>query len=104
MIVEPSLSVCAELLELILTPIGAPTANNKLSKGGENSGGGAGINTDNNTIPEEGPSSSVGPISKSPSPDPQNPSQAQRVFIKKPWIQCMIQNKKIWREQEAAGN
>lgn len=87
-IVEPSLAVCADLLELILTPIGSQPANKPGS---------------DTTIVEESQKPS-GPISKSPSPDPQNPTQPQRIFIKKPWITCMKDNKRIWKEQEMAGN
>ncbi|XP_055298808.1 dual specificity calcium/calmodulin-dependent 3',5'-cyclic nucleotide phosphodiesterase 1-like isoform X1 [Sitodiplosis mosellana] len=80
-IVEPSLAVCADLLELILTPIASQS----------------GSKTDN-TIAEESQKSS----SPATSTDTQNPSQPQRIFIKKPWIACMKENKRIWKEQEAA--
>lgn len=82
-IVEPSLAVCADLLELILTPIQSGTK--------------PGVD---NTIAEETQKSSS-QVSKSPTPDAQNPSQPQRILIKKPWIACMKENKRIWKEQEA---
>ncbi|XP_031624915.1 calcium/calmodulin-dependent 3',5'-cyclic nucleotide phosphodiesterase 1-like isoform X5 [Contarinia nasturtii] len=79
-IVEPSLAVCADLLELILTPIASQTGNKT---------------TDNSTIAEESQKSTSN-TSKS------DPSQPQRILIKKPWITCMKENKRIWKEQEVA--
>ena len=84
-IVEPSLAVCADLLELILTPIASQSGNK----------------TTDNTIAEESQKSNSQPATTTN--DPQNPSQPQRIFIKKPWIACMKENKRIWKEQEAAG-
>lgn len=64
-IVEPSLSLCADLLEILLAPICTERIESEANKSSE--------------------------IEKMKQP------------IKKPWIACMKDNKKIWKEQETTG-
>ncbi|XP_064076784.1 dual specificity calcium/calmodulin-dependent 3',5'-cyclic nucleotide phosphodiesterase 1 isoform X3 [Vanessa tameamea] len=71
-IVEPSMGVCADMLECILGPLHSSTKNSSSSAGQE-------------PINEE--STGAEPISK--------------FKIKKPWVACLTDNKKIWKEQAA---
>ncbi|XP_047544538.1 calcium/calmodulin-dependent 3',5'-cyclic nucleotide phosphodiesterase 1 isoform X3 [Vanessa atalanta] len=71
-IVEPSMGVCADMLECILGPLHSSTKNSSSSAGQE-------------PINEE--STGAEPISK--------------FKIKKPWVACLMDNKKIWKEQAA---
>ncbi|KAJ6650157.1 Calcium/calmodulin-dependent 3',5'-cyclic nucleotide phosphodiesterase 1 [Pseudolycoriella hygida] len=73
-IVEPSMAVCADMLEYILAPIMPYTSSN-------DSDSAAGKVQ---AISEEG----NGPDDKS-----------ERYRVKKPWIICLVENKKIWKEQ-----
>ncbi|XP_050362034.1 dual specificity calcium/calmodulin-dependent 3',5'-cyclic nucleotide phosphodiesterase 1 [Nymphalis io] len=71
-IVEPSMGVCADMLECILGPLHSSTKNSSTSAGQE-------------PINEE--STGAEPVSK--------------FKIKKPWVACLTDNKKIWKEQAA---
>lgn len=83
-IVEPSLAVCSDLLELILTPV--PTTGQPAKPDGTSALAGG-------TIVEE---------TKTATDEQQTPPP-QRAIIKKPWIACMKENKRIWKEQETMG-
>lgn len=83
-IVEPSLAVCSDLLELILTPV--PTTGQPAKSDGTSAMAGG-------TIVEE---------TKTATDEQQTPPP-QRAIIKKPWIACMKENKRIWKEQETMG-
>lgn len=83
-IVEPSLAVCSDLLELILTPV--PTPGQPAKSDGTSALAGS-------TIMEE---------TKTATDEPQT-TPPQRAIIKKPWIACMKENKRIWKEQETMG-
>ncbi|XP_061385906.1 dual specificity calcium/calmodulin-dependent 3',5'-cyclic nucleotide phosphodiesterase 1 isoform X5 [Danaus plexippus] len=71
-IVEPSMGVCADMLECILGPLHSSTKNSTSTAGPE-------------SISEE--SSGTEPSTK--------------FKIKKPWVACLTDNKKIWKEQAA---
>lgn len=100
-IVEPSMAVCSDMLEVILAPI-APIANNSLSSKAITSSGGideAATNTLN--VPEEGPSEAIVCEKKEEkAPSDEKPT---RFKIKKPWITCLAENKKIWKDQAVKG-
>ncbi|XP_075992689.1 phosphodiesterase 1c isoform X4 [Anticarsia gemmatalis] len=68
-IVEPSMGVCADMLECILGPL--------------HSGG-------------KGPNSSAEPINEESAA-----SEPSKFKIRKPWVACLSDNKKIWKEQAA---
>lgn len=91
-IVEPSLAVCADLLELILTPIQSQNTTTSTSTIKSNP---------NNTIDEESKTVNESTPTSMSTTIAQNPPQ--RIVIKKPWIACMKENKRIWKEQEIAG-
>lgn len=103
-IVEPSMAVCSDMLEVVLAPI-APIANNNNnslsnkaigSTGGDDSAG----NTLN--VPEEGPSEAIQKVEEKP-PKGADSEKPARFKIKKPWITCLAENKKIWKEQAVKG-
>lgn len=71
-IVDPSMAVCADMLELILTPPPPATTTNPQPQQGATESG--------NNIP--GPSK------------PEN-----KMTIKKPWVSCLLENKRIWKEK-----
>ncbi|XP_037040128.1 calcium/calmodulin-dependent 3',5'-cyclic nucleotide phosphodiesterase 1-like isoform X4 [Bradysia coprophila] len=79
-IVEPSMGVCADMLECILAPI-APIA---CKSSGE----------DSNTL-----TGKVEAISEEEVPKNGPDDKPARFRIKKPWINCLAENKKIWKEQ-----
>ncbi|XP_037297696.1 calcium/calmodulin-dependent 3',5'-cyclic nucleotide phosphodiesterase 1 isoform X3 [Manduca sexta] len=71
-IVEPSMGVCADMLECILGPLHSSAKNSTSTAGSE-------------PINEENAGS-----------EPSN-----KFKIRKPWIACLSDNKKIWKEQAA---
>ncbi|XP_055847870.1 dual specificity calcium/calmodulin-dependent 3',5'-cyclic nucleotide phosphodiesterase 1 isoform X6 [Episyrphus balteatus] len=94
-IVDPSMSVCADMLECVLAPI-APmckNANASIDDGNNTSSVvsksscesiSEGVEVSNNGSDEV---SSAGPGGK------------QKFRIRKPWVNCLTENKKIWKEQ-----
>lgn len=88
-IVEPSMAVCADMLEYILAPI-APINCNKSSDG---------KNTLTEAINEDGEAAVVAPPKNGD--DEEKPDK--RFKIKKPWVGCLAENKKIWKEQAIKG-
>ncbi|XP_055540580.1 dual specificity calcium/calmodulin-dependent 3',5'-cyclic nucleotide phosphodiesterase 1-like isoform X4 [Wyeomyia smithii] len=143
-IVEPSMAVCADMLEIVLAPIAPIAMNSSNSKnnnnnntsikesntlsvpsnnnnnnnnssstsnhvnasneaistsgGGEGggSGGGGGGAGDSGTTGSGGGDATDKPKAK---PDVKNGAKPERFEIKKPWITCLAENKKIWKEQ-----
>ncbi|XP_058449980.1 dual specificity calcium/calmodulin-dependent 3',5'-cyclic nucleotide phosphodiesterase 1-like isoform X4 [Malaya genurostris] len=138
-IVEPSMAVCADMLEIILAPIApiamnssnsknnnnnntSSKANNTLSvpNNSNNNNSSSSTSNHNNTNNEAISTSGLGgggggggggsggagsgsggepgdkPKSK---PDVKNGAKPDRFEIKKPWITCLGENKKIWKEQ-----
>ena len=73
-IVEPSMGVCADMLEAVLAPILGNNANKEANK---------------DAIEEE------------PSGDGKHKADQQRFTIKKPWVATLAENKKLWKEQAA---
>ncbi|XP_041979582.1 calcium/calmodulin-dependent 3',5'-cyclic nucleotide phosphodiesterase 1-like isoform X2 [Aricia agestis] len=71
-IVEPSMGVCADMLECILGPLHTSTKNSTST-------------TSQEPISEENTASET----------------SSKFKIKKPWITCLTDNKKIWKEQAA---
>jgi len=96
-IVEPSMAVCADMLEIVLAPI-APIANsnnNSLSNKAA---------ADTLNVPEEGGASEA--ILPSPKVEPHKAADGEkpaRFKIKKPWVTCLAENKKIWKDQAVKG-
>ncbi|KOB77986.1 Calcium/calmodulin-dependent 3',5'-cyclic nucleotide phosphodiesterase 1C, partial [Operophtera brumata] len=68
-IVEPSMGVCADMLECILGPL------HTSSKSAATTGGSESISEDN------------------------TPNEVTKFKIRKPWVACLSDNKKIWKEQ-----
>lgn len=96
-IVEPSLAVCADLLELILAPVQSQPTSAAIKSG-------SGSQTP--TIAEEAQKTNAADEAQTTgntTAPAQTPPQPQRAIIKKPWITCMKENKRIWKEQEQAG-
>ncbi|CAH2232280.1 jg24243, partial [Pararge aegeria aegeria] len=69
-IVEPSMGVCADMLECILGPLHSSSKNSTSTSGQE-------------PINEEGTGAET----------------HKKFKIKKPWVACLMDNKKIWKEQ-----
>lgn len=100
-IVEPSMGVCADMLEIILAPI-APIANNNsnsnkalTSEGNENA-------TKTLNLPEEEEGTSKVVVCGT-SGKIDTKSEPARFKIKKPWVTCLAENKKIWKDQAVKG-
>ncbi|CAK1602762.1 unnamed protein product [Parnassius mnemosyne] len=74
-IVEPSMTVCADMLECILGPLHSNTKNSSSTN----------VGTGQESISEE---SSGG-------------EGSNKFKIRKPWVACLSDNKKIWKEQAA---
>lgn len=103
-IVEPSMAVCSDMLEIILAPI-APIANNNNSINSKAISSAGSEDVAGNTLSVPGEASSEAIIfektdDKQISSDSEKPS---RFKIKKPWITCLAENKKIWKEQAVKG-
>ncbi|XP_055599237.1 dual specificity calcium/calmodulin-dependent 3',5'-cyclic nucleotide phosphodiesterase 1-like [Uranotaenia lowii] len=123
-IVEPSMAVCADMLEIVLAPI-APIAMNSNNKNNNNnntsikanntlsvpnnnnnsssneaitnnSGSGSGTGSGSET---PAVANSVDKPPQKPKADVKNGAKPDRFEIKKPWITCLAENKKIWKEQ-----
>ncbi|CAO1301859.1 unnamed protein product [Diamesa serratosioi] len=109
-IVEPSMAVCSDMLEIILAPI-APLACSSNNNNNLSSKSSAGTD-DNNTLSV--PNASNEAIIKEEEPNEATNSTAstttasgvstdkekpKRFKIKKPWVTCLAENKKIWKEQ-----
>lgn len=92
-IVEPSLSVCADLLELILAPVQSSTPAVKSSSDSQTPT----IAEEKSNATDDAQSTANTAAAQTTAPQP------QRAIIKKPWIACMKENKRIWKEQELAG-
>lgn len=109
-IVEPSMGVCADMLETILAPI-APIANNNnnnnLSNKALTSDGAIGEENATNTlnVPEEaeGTSNSTVCEASNKTDEKSVDDKPTRFKIKKPWVTCLAENKKIWKEQAVKG-
>lgn len=98
-IVEPSMAVCSDMLEIVLAPIApmacknssstATTTTSSQEKDGSETKQVTNLMKHTGTIEEE--------------PDPKNSSVHYRFIIKKPWVTCLAENKKIWKEQAIRG-
>ena len=105
-IVEPSMAVCSDMLETILAPI-APIANNNNNSISNKAITSVSEDSASNTlnVPEEG-SCSEAIVSTKSSDDKTNSTDCEkptRFKIKKPWITCLAENKKIWKDQAVKG-
>lgn len=108
-IVEPSMGVCADMLEIILAPI-APIANNNNSNNSSNkaltSEGDSGDATNTLNVPEEGEEGTNNAMVCGTSSKLDGKSEIEkstRFKIKKPWVTCLAENKKIWKDQAVKG-
>jgi 3'5'-cyclic nucleotide phosphodiesterase len=107
-IVEPSMGVCSDMLETILAPI-APIANNNNNNNNNNNSiskkaitsGGEEMATNSLNLPEEESTSEA--IVKEKAELKADSEKPTRFKIKKPWITCLAENKKIWKEQAVKG-
>ncbi|XP_070505157.1 dual specificity calcium/calmodulin-dependent 3',5'-cyclic nucleotide phosphodiesterase 1A-like isoform X3 [Chironomus tepperi] len=103
-IVEPSMAVCSDMLETILAPI-APIANNNNNSLSNKAITSVSEDNASNTlnVPEEGSCSEAIVSTKGKSSDDKSNStdceKPTRFKIKKPWITCLAENKKIWKDQ-----
>lgn len=107
-IVEPSMGVCADMLEIILAPI-APIANsnsnnssnvsNKALTSDEHATTSSSLNVpDENN--EGGTSNAMVCGTSGGKTDGKSESdKLTRFKIKKPWVTCLAENKKIWKDQ-----
>lgn len=97
-IVDPSMSVCADMLEYVLAPI-APMCKNANANIDDGNSGSV-MNKSSCEAISEGVE-----VSKNGS-DEVVPSVAggkQKFRIRKPWVTCLTENKKIWKEQAVKG-
>lgn len=89
-IVEPSMNVCADMLEIVLAPIAPIACKNSSNSDSTNT-----LNIPHKTseaINEEGE------VGKNNGNDDKG-----RFIIRKPWVTCLAENKKIWKEQAVRG-
>jgi hypothetical protein len=119
-IVEPSMGVMSDMLEIILAPIAPLTCNSNNNNSNSISSGKSSAGNDdstNNTLSvpnktSEAINNNDGSISESTSTS--NPTsksstageateKSSRFKIKKPWIGCLAENKRIWKEQAVKG-
>lgn len=105
-IVEPSMAVCSDMLEVILAPIASiannsnnNSLNNKAISSSSNDEGAA--NTLN--VPEEGSSEAIVCEKKEEKTSSSDGEKPGRFKVKKPWVTCLAENKKIWKEQAVKG-
>lgn len=104
-IVEPSMAVCADMLETILAPI-APIANNNnsLSNKAITSSGSDDAAANTLNVPEEDETASEAICESSDEkPGSADSDKRSKFKIKKPWIACLAENKRIWKEQAVKG-
>lgn len=105
-IVEPSMAVCSDMLEVILAPI-APIANNSNNNNLNNKAISSSSNDEGaaNTlnIPEEGSSEAIVCEKKEEKTSSTDSEKPARFKVKKPWVTCLAENKKIWKEQAVKG-
>ena len=101
-IVEPSMAVCSDMLEVILAPI-APIANNNnnLSSKAISSSGNDEAAKNTLNVPEEEPSEAI--VCDKIDENLASEEKPTRFKIKKPWITCLAENKKIWKDQAVKG-
>ncbi|XP_044744067.1 calcium/calmodulin-dependent 3',5'-cyclic nucleotide phosphodiesterase 1-like isoform X3 [Chrysoperla carnea] len=83
-IVEPSLSVCSDMLEVILGPFASANTTTTSASGS------ATIVHHQQTIEE-----------KPGSQQTSSPSKSKKTKIQRPWVHCLLENKRIWKEQAA---
>ncbi|XP_055915878.1 dual specificity calcium/calmodulin-dependent 3',5'-cyclic nucleotide phosphodiesterase 1 isoform X3 [Eupeodes corollae] len=107
-IVDPSMSVCADMLECVLAPI-APmckNANASIDDGTTNTSGSGGVVSKSSC---ESISEGVESTANNGSDEVSSSTAAaastgagggkQKFRIRKPWVNCLTENKKIWKEQ-----
>ncbi|XP_055681496.1 dual specificity calcium/calmodulin-dependent 3',5'-cyclic nucleotide phosphodiesterase 1-like isoform X8 [Lutzomyia longipalpis] len=90
-IVEPSMAVCADMLEIVLAPIAPPLqckSTPSTASQDESSESGRSLSMAEPTIHED-----------AEPPKSYSDDKRSRFIIKKPWIACLAENKKIWKEQ-----
>ncbi|CRL00642.1 CLUMA_CG013902, isoform A [Clunio marinus] len=101
-IVEPSMAVCSDMLEIILAPI-APIANsnnnNSLSNKAISSSSNDEVAANTLNVPKEASSEAIVCEKKDDKPMSGDVEKPTRFKIKKPWVTCLLENKKIWKEQ-----
>lgn len=112
-IVEPSMAVCSDMLEIVLAPIAPITNNSTNNNNDSNSISNKAIPSvsedSSNTlnVPEEGSCSEAIVSTKSkPTDDKSKSTESEkptRFKIKKPWVTCLAENKKIWKDQAVKG-
>lgn len=96
------MAVCSDMLEIVLAPI-APLAcksnaaqaspRNDSDAAGEGSGPMKNVNTIEEEPAEHKPNAAGG----------SHGDKHSRFHIKKPWVTCLAENKKIWKEQAVRG-
>lgn len=88
-IVDPSMTVMSDMLEITLAPIAPLTCSsgNTLSK----------------TNSECSPKKIHEAISEDGEPSKNGEEKSSRFRIKKPWATCLAENKAVWKEQAARG-
>lgn len=105
-IVEPSMAVCSDMLEVILAPI-APIANssnnNNLNNKAISSSTNDEVATNTLSVPEEPSSEAIVCEKNDEKLNSGDSAKPSRFKIKKPWITCLAENKKIWKEQAVKG-
>uniref|UniRef100_A0A182NUQ0 Phosphodiesterase n=1 Tax=Anopheles dirus TaxID=7168 RepID=A0A182NUQ0_9DIPT len=102
-IVEPSMTVCADMLEIVLAPIApitcnaASVPNNNTNNNEAISSGGEGKPAAETGATQGSATTGGSSTAKNGSADPNE--KPNRFKIRKPWTTCLAENKKIWKEQ-----
>jgi hypothetical protein len=100
-IVEPSMGVCADMLEAVLAPILGNNANKEANKDAieeEPSG-----KCHPNALRSTDSLANLLHLSLCLPGDGKHKADQQRFTIKKPWVATLAENKKLWKEQAARG-
>lgn len=98
-IVEPSMAVCSDMLEVILAPIAPITCKSTSENDNETNT----LNLQNKNpeaIKEESDLTTTSSSNKNGS---STDEKSNRFRIRKPWVTCLAENKKIWKEQAIRG-
>lgn len=93
-IVEPSMAACADMLECILAPI-APIAKASAAT--------ATVDEADETATATAAAEKAAADKQPELAEQKNGEKPARFQIKKPWIECLAENKKIWKEQAIKG-
>lgn len=105
-IVEPSMAVCSDMLEIVLAPIAPLACKSNTAQASPRDDAKEGSTKNANAIEEEPSTTTSASEHKSSAVvagSGGHGDKHSRFHIKKPWVTCLAENKKIWKEQAVRG-